>query len=126
MDKMGHRNSLIITSSLVAIASIFFILSQNIILLIVLLGIFTVGRAGGLNVARAFISENVAEELRATGMAISDTFQYVARVIGPLAIGLFIDFQGIFSPFIACFILAIIAVIIMIFKDKIFHFLKFI
>lgn len=124
MDKMGHNNSLVITSFFVAIASIFFILSKNIILLTVLLGVFTVGRAGGLNVARAFISENVAEELRATGMAISDTFQYIARVIGPLAIGLFIDLKGIFSPFIACFMLAIIAVIIMIFKDRIFRLLN--
>lgn len=124
MDRMGHKNSLIITSLFIVIASIFFILNKNIILLIVLFGLFTVGRAGGLNITKAFISTNVAEELRATGMSISDTFQYLARVIGPLVAGLLIDFNGVLAPFIMCFILASIGTLIMIFKDKIFSFLN--
>lgn len=122
MDRAGHKKSLIITSSFVALASIFFILTKNVILLIVLLGIFTVGRAGGLNVTRAFISSNVAEEVRATGMSISDTIQYLARVIGPLFAGFLIDFSGINYPFVACFIVALIAVVAMVFKDRIIRF----
>jgi len=124
MDRMGHKNSLIITCSLVAASSIFFIINKNIILLIIMFGLFTVGRAGGLNVTRAFISSNIAEELRATGMSINDIFQYLARVIGPIIAGLLIDFSGATSPFIICFALALLAAIAMIFKDRIFRFLK--
>jgi MFS family permease len=121
MDRMGHKNSLIITSFFVAIASIFFILTKNTILLIILFALFTLGRAGGLNITKAFISTNITEELRATGMSISDTFQYLARVIGPLIAGLLIDFNGIVSPFMMCFVLALIAAIVMILKDNIFR-----
>jgi MFS family permease len=124
MDKMGHRNSLIITSFFVAISSIFFILTQNIAILIVLFGLFTIGRAGGLNITRAFVSTNIAEELRATGMSIGDTFQHLAKVIGPLITGLLIDYNGTAFPFIVCSILALIAVIAMISKDNIFCLLK--
>lgn len=122
MDKMGHKNSLIVTSLFVAAASIFFIFTHNIILLIVLFGLFTIGRAGGLNITRAFVSTNVAEELRATGMSIGDTLQHLAKVIGPLIIGLLIDYNGAVFPFVVCFILALVATLAMIFKDRIFHF----
>jgi len=121
MDGMGHKKSLIITSLLIAISSIFFIYTKNIFVFILLMGLFTIGRAGGLNITKAFISTNVAEEIRATGMSISDTFQYVARVIGPLIAGLLIDFGSINAPFIMCFVLALIGMFVMIFKDNIFN-----
>ncbi|MDD4662064.1 MAG: MFS transporter [Candidatus Pacebacteria bacterium] len=120
MDRMGHKKSLAITSILIAISSLFFIYTKNIVFLILLLGIFTIGRAGGLNITKAFISTNIAEEIRATGMSISDTFQYLARVIGPLIAGLLIDFSSINSPFIMCFILGLVGTLMMIFKDQIF------
>jgi|GEM_PF-1511579 len=124
MDKMGHKKSLIITCSLIAVSSIFFIINNNIILLIIMFGLFTVGRAGGLNVTRAFISSNVAEEMRATGMSINDFFCYLARVMGPIIAGLLIDFSGATSPFIICFILALFATMVMLFKDSIFRLLN--
>lgn len=124
MDKMGHKNSLIITCALVALSSILFIINNNIIFLIMMFGLFTVGRAGGLNVTRSYISSNVAEELRATGMSINDIFCYLARIIGPIIAGLLIDFKGAASPFIVCFIVGLIATIAMIFKDNIFRFLN--
>ncbi|MFA5755009.1 MAG: MFS transporter [Candidatus Paceibacterota bacterium] len=120
MDRMGHKKSLVFTSLLVAISTIFFITTKNIFFLIALIGLFTIGRAGGLNITKSFISSNIAEELRATGMSINDTFQYLARVIGPLIAGLLIDFNGNYAPFIMCFFLASIAAIAMLFKDKVF------
>jgi len=124
MDGLGHKKSLMITMALAGTASLFFIFTQNIYLLIILLGIFTIGRSGGINVTRAFISTNIAEEIRATGMSINDTFQYLARVIGPLIAGLLIDFTHIFSPFIMCFILALIAIVLLFFEESIFNFLN--
>ena len=124
MDKMGHNKSLILTTFLIAVSSIVFIINNNIILLIIMFGLFTVGRAGGLNVARSFISSNVAEELRATGMSINDIVQYLARVIGPILTGILIDLSGATSPFILCFVVATLGIIIMTFKDKIFNTLK--
>jgi MFS family permease len=124
MDRMGHKKALIITCFLVTISSIVFIISNNVILLIIMFGLFTVGRAGGLNVTRSYISSNVAEELRATGMSINDIFCYLARIIGPIIAGLLIDFRGAASPFIICFIVGLLATLLMIFKDNIFHLLN--
>lgn len=124
MNNMGHKNSLIITSFLIALSSIFFILTENVLLLIILLGLFTIGRAGGLNITKSFISVIITPESRATGMAISDNFQYIARVVGPLVAGLLIDFSSINTSFILCSVLGIIAVFSMIFKDNILKILK--
>lgn len=119
MDKMGYQKSLLITSIMMGVTFLL-LFSNNFWLAIIVLGIFTIGRAGGLNIVRAFISEKIPEEVRATGMSINDTAQYSARVIAPLIVGFLIDLVGINSPFILLIILTTFSIfgLILIKKNK--------
>jgi MFS family permease len=121
MDKMGYQKSLLVTSLMMGITFLL-VFSNNFWLAIIVLGIFTIGRAGGLNIVRAFISENIPEEVRATGMSINDTAQYSARVVAPLVVGFLIDLVGINAPFILLFILTILSIIGLILIKKIKRF----
>lgn len=84
LEKLNKYSALILTIFLAGFSSLCFILFHSFLILIPIIAIFTLGRAGTLNIARAFISENLTEELRATGMSISDFSQYLARTISPL------------------------------------------
>ena len=87
---------------------------SSLIGIMVLTGLIIMGRAGGLNITRAFISDHMSEELRATGMSISDFVQYTARIIGPMTAGLLIDLFAIQSVFITAFAMSLVGVGIMV------------
>lgn len=91
LERIKKYSGLILTIFLCGVSSLLFILFPSFWALIPIIAIFTLGRAGTLNVARAFISENLSEEIRATGMSISDFSQYLARTISPLFFGFLID-----------------------------------
>ena len=118
LEIMKKNYSLIITTILIGISIAFMIFTHNIIAIIFLLGVFTIGRAGGLNIARSFISENLDENIRATGMSISDTVQSIAKIIGPITAGLLIDFINIEASFIFISIVATIGIILLITYEK--------
>ena len=115
IEVMRKDNLLILTTGLVGISIFAAIFIHSLIGISLLLGVFTIGRAGGLNITRSFISENIGENIRATGMSISDTAQYIARIIGPLIAGFLIDLISIEASFIFISIAAIIGVILMLF-----------
>ena len=76
-------------------------------------GFISVGRAGGLNVARSFISNMLDKNLSATGISVTDTFHYVGRVIGPLYAGLLIDFVAFSVLFASVGVLSILSILVL-------------
>lgn len=118
LEIMKKKYSLMITTILVGISVTFVIFTHNIIAITLLFGIFIIGRAGGLNVTRSFISENFGENIRATGMSISDTAQYIAKIIGPVIAGLIIDFINIEASFIFISVVAVMGIILLIISEK--------
>lgn len=98
LEKVKREPSLIITLLLMTVPFFLFALFQDILSLAVLAGVFTLGRAGGLNIARAFVSDNISVGARASGIALIDTMYYVGRVTGPLYAGALIDLVSI--PFL--------------------------
>jgi len=101
---------------LVLIALPFFLLPyvKDVIGIILIVGIASVGRAGGLNVARSFLSKRVDQNLSATGMAVTDTFHYLGRVIGPLYAGLIVDLFAFSLLFSSVALLAFVGIAIFI------------
>lgn len=95
LDKIRKEASLVIGLVLMAVPFLLFALFQDILMLAVLSGIFTLGRAGGLNIARAFVSDSVDQRYRASGIATVDTSLFLGRIAGPLIGGLIIDFINI-------------------------------
>lgn len=119
IEAIRKDNSLILTTSLIGISIFAAIFIHSLAGMSLLLGVFTIGRAGGLNITRSFISENLGENIRATGMSISDTVQYIAMIIGPLIAGLLIDLINIETSFIFISITAIIGIILILaYKTK--------
>jgi MFS family permease len=98
LEKVNKNASLIATMVLMAVPFFMFALFQDILTLAVLTGVFTLGRAGGLNIARAFVSDNVSIGTRASGIALIDSVYYIGRVTGPLYAGAVIDIASI--PFV--------------------------
>jgi len=120
LEKIKKYSALILTISLSGLVSLIFIFTHSFWLLILLIAIFTLGRAGSLNVARAFISENLSEEIRATGMSINDFVQYLARTISPLFFGALIDiFKNPYPVFLFSFLISLVSIAILIFVSKI-------
>lgn len=118
LEKIRKDYSLILTTFLIGISIFITIFVHYLLGIAFLLGIFTIGRAGGLNITRSFISENLGENIRATGMSISDTVQYTARVIGPLFAGILIDKISIEASFISISAIAAIGIILLIFYGR--------
>lgn len=98
LDKMKKETSLTFSIILMSAPFFLFALFQDIITLAILSGVFTLGRAGGLNIARAFMSDNTAASSRAGSMAFVDTLLFIGRIVGPIFGGLVIDFINI--PFL--------------------------
>jgi MFS family permease len=119
MESLGKENSLIITMLLAGFSFLAMMFVSNLAGIAILTGIFITGRAGGLNVARAFISDNLHEDFMTTGMSISDMVQYVARIVGPLFAGLLIDLFAIQSVFISVFAFSLLGTgLLMAYKAK--------
>lgn len=110
----GKKISLILTTFLVGLSCVFLIFINSLIGIVFLLGIFTLGRAGGLNITRSFISEILNENLRATGMSISDFAQYLGKFIGPPFAGVLIDKINIFASFASISIISILGILLLI------------
>jgi MFS family permease len=115
LEKIKKDYSLIFTTFLIGVSTFILIFVHHLLGIILLLGIFTMGRAGGLNITRSFISENLGENIRATGMSISDTVQYIARFVGPPLAGILIDKINIQASFISISAIAALGIILLIF-----------
>lgn len=113
LEKIDKSSAMILMMSLILFSTIGTILTHNLIFLGVFLGIFTTGRAGGLNIARAFLSENLEENIRATGMSLNDTFYYIAMTVGPIFAGILIDKINIETPFIFISAMAFLGMILL-------------
>lgn len=118
LEGINKTYSLLLTTFLVGISCFLLIFVHSLIGIILLLGIFTIGRAGGLNITRSFISENLGENIRATGMSVSDTTQYLARVVGPPFAGILIDKISIEASFILISAIATMGIILLIFYNR--------
>lgn len=118
LERMNKIYSLILTTFLVGISIFFTVFVHNLIGIALLLGVFTIGRAGGLNITRSFVSKNLGENIRATGMSISDTSQYTGRIIGPLLTGILIDKINIEVSFIFISVVAAMGIILLIIYGK--------
>ena len=118
MESIKSSYSLILAISLIGASVLIIIFVQNMIGIILLLGAFIIGRAGGVNIARSFISKNLSENIRATGMAISDNVRHIGKFAGPLIAGLLIDLIDIRASFIFVFVMATLGVISLIIYQK--------
>ena len=118
LEEVNKTYSLLLTTFLAGISCFVLIFVHSLIGIILLLGIFTIGRAGGLNITRFFVSENLGENIRATGMSVSDTTQYIARVVGPLFAGILIDKINIQTSFISISAIAALGIILLIFYNR--------
>lgn len=98
LEKRGREGSLILSLVLVALPFFLFSFFRDIVSLVVLAGVFILGRAGGLNIGRAFASDRTGSGGRAGGMVFIDTSFYMGRIAGPLFAGLVIDTVSI--PFL--------------------------
>ncbi len=114
LEGKRKKISLILTTFLVGLSCVFLIFINSLIGIVFFLGIFTLGRAGGLNITRSFISEVLNENLRATGMSISDFAQYLGRIVGPPFAGVLIDKINIFASFGSISIISILGIILLI------------
>jgi MFS family permease len=112
--------SLMLLAAGIAAGSMF--LFPGMLTLAVLMGIFITGRAGGLNVARSFFSDHINEAYKSTGMSISDMVQYSARIVGPIAAGLLIDFSGAGTAFASIFVFSVLgAALLMAYRIKVYN-----
>ncbi|MBI4181516.1 MAG: MFS transporter [Candidatus Aenigmarchaeota archaeon] len=91
MDRWGERRSLAVMVLCMGLPFLFLPFARDLVSLAILAGISSVGRAAGLNIARAFIARRVGPAESATGMGACDTLQYAGRVAGPLAAGAVIE-----------------------------------
>ena len=110
--------ALIFTTFLIGFSVFAIIFIQSMVGIILLIAVFTIGRAGGLNIARSFISENLSKNIRATGMAIVGNTQHIGRIAGPFFAGLLIDFVNIKVSFIFIFIVAAFGIISLIIHQR--------
>jgi len=108
MESLKKEHSLVLTTLLVGLSFLVMMFVSSLIGIAVLTGIFITGRAGGLNIARSFIADNLHADIRTTGMSLSDMVQYGARIIGPLFAGFAIDFIGIGFVFTSIFVFSIL------------------
>jgi len=119
LHKTSTELSLVMMLLLGGISVVLMGVFTDTIALAILMGIFITGRAGGLNVARKFYSDNINEHLRSTGMSISDMVQYSARIVGPITAGILID---VFSPaaaFATIFVFSIIGIgVLLVYRAK--------
>lgn len=110
VEKVKKEYSMIVTTLMVGVSFLVMMYVSSLIGIMLLTGIFVIGRTGGLNIARAFLADHLEEDVRSTGMSFSDTMQYSARIIGPLFAGFLIDFYTIQSVFILVFVISLIGV----------------
>ena len=114
LENIKKEYSLFLTTFLIGFSILALAVIQSMLGIILLVTIFTIGRAGGLNIARSFVSENMDENIRATGMAINDNIQHAGRMIGPLLAGFLIDFTNIQACFLATAGISILGIIFLI------------
>ena len=118
LEELDKTYSLLLTTFLIGISTLFIVFVHSLAGIVLLLGVFTIGRAGGLNITRSFLSENLGENIRATAMSINDTSQYIARFIGPPFAGILIDKININASFISIPIIAILGILLLVVYKK--------
>ncbi len=108
MESLKREHSLILTTLLAGSSFLIMMFVSSLIGIAIITGLFITGRAGGLNVGRSFIADNLHADIRTTGMSLSDMLQYGARIIGPLFAGFAIDFIGIGFVFTSVFVFSLL------------------
>jgi MFS family permease len=111
LEKIKINYSLIIIFSLIGFSIFFMIFFNNLILFSLLLAIFTLGRAGGLNLSRSLISEILVNDLKATGIAFCNTIYSLGLLCGPFLAGLLIDFINIKASFVFVFFVSVFSIL---------------
>ncbi|MBI4021703.1 MAG: MFS transporter [Candidatus Aenigmarchaeota archaeon] len=112
LERVGERVSLFVMLLLIGLPFLAFPLAASLPALVVLVGLASIGRAAGLNLARTFLARRVGPESSATAMGTCDTLHYVGRVAGPLAAGVIIDFGSFSLLFFGMGAVTIIAALI--------------
>lgn len=106
LESLGLFKALILSMALTGIPYLFMGFAGEIVLITTLSGIFFIGRAGGLNIARSYISQNTGENQRATGISLVDTFHFLGAFIGPIFAGLVLDFFSFETVFLSISLLS--------------------
>ena len=112
LEDLKKEASMVIGLVLMGVPFFLFVLFQDIIMLAILNGVFTWGRAGCLNIARGFMSENTNPAQRAGGIALVDTLLFIGRIIGPIFVGLVIDFISIPFLFTAGGVISLLSILV--------------
>jgi MFS family permease len=118
-EKFNKTHSLILTMLFIGISAISIIFVHNLLGIAFLFGIFTIGRAGGLNITRSFISENLEESIRATGMSINETTNFIAGFLGPLFAGILADKLAVEASFISISFITLCTIFLLLIYSKI-------
>ncbi|MEE9323127.1 MAG: MFS transporter [Candidatus Aenigmarchaeota archaeon] len=111
-ERFSKEKALVIIMLLTSFAFFAMNYAYEIITLSLIFALFAIGRGGGLNITRAFISENTSQEMRSTGMAFVDTLHFGGGILGPVSAGLLIDLVSIQSVFFLLLGISILGVLI--------------
>lgn len=99
VEDIKKETLLIIMLLLMGASSILMLFVNNLYVLIFVAGFLILGRAGGLNVCKSFITKYFDEEIRGTGMALVASVQNLSKFISPLIAGFLIDTYSSVMPF---------------------------
>jgi MFS family permease len=95
LEGLPKGSSLVLLLLLMVLPFVLLTVARDMVSLALIAAIFTIGRAGSLNISRAFIASSTSTGNRAKGMATIDTVFYIGRFGGPLFAGALIDMVSI-------------------------------
>jgi len=126
LEGLPKELSLVLLLLLMGLPFLLFTSARDVLSLSLLAGIFTLGRAGSLNIARAFVASRTSPGNRAKGIATVDTTMYVGRLTGPIYAGALIDLISIRFAFLSASAVALGVIVFVVaasrlkgFKNKI-------